>query len=136
MASMPPRPAPNLLRSWFMIEPSSGFAPMEWQSFVGPVLIWRPGGAPSTPSTPDRPDRPIARSPSGAWPASILGRFFAGEKLSTNDVVLLNSYVSHLLDCFGDGSDDESEMRDRMTPEGYADITESFRKDSRSRLNV
>ena len=67
---------------------------------------------------------------------SILGRFFAGEKLSTDDVVLLNSYVSYLLDCFGDGSDDESEMRDRMTPEGYADITEEFRKDSRTCLNV
>ena len=85
---------------------------------------------------PRRPIGPIDRSPSSGWPACpILGRFFAGEKLSTDDVVLLNSYVSHLLDCFGDDSD-ESEMRDRMTPEGYADITESFRKDSRSRLNV
>ena len=82
-------------------------------------------------------DARSARSPLKGWPACpILGRFFAGEKLSTDDVVLLNSYVSYLLDCFGDGSDDESEMRDRMTPEGYADITEEFRKDSRTCLNV
>ena len=32
------------LATWLMIEPQSGFAPAQWQSWVGPVLIYRPGG--------------------------------------------------------------------------------------------
>jgi hypothetical protein len=27
-----------------MIDPVSGFAPASWQSYVGPVLVFRPGG--------------------------------------------------------------------------------------------
>lgn len=34
----------NHMATWLMIEPSSGFAPPEWQSYVGPVLVYRPGG--------------------------------------------------------------------------------------------
>ncbi|KAK3275625.1 hypothetical protein CYMTET_16256 [Cymbomonas tetramitiformis] len=30
--------------TWLMIEPVSGLAPPEWQSYVGPVLVFRPGG--------------------------------------------------------------------------------------------
>ena len=30
--------------TFLMIEPVSGFAPMEWQDMVGPVLVYRPGG--------------------------------------------------------------------------------------------
>jgi hypothetical protein len=30
--------------TWMKIEPCSGFAPMEWQNFVGPCLVYRPDG--------------------------------------------------------------------------------------------
>ena len=30
--------------TWLMIEPISGLAPPRWQSFVGPVIVYRPGG--------------------------------------------------------------------------------------------
>ena len=34
----------NQWATWMMIDPRSGFAPPEWQSYVGPVLVYRPGG--------------------------------------------------------------------------------------------
>mmetsp|Transcript_18677 Transcript_18677/g.63297 ORF Transcript_18677/g.63297 Transcript_18677/m.63297 type:complete len:246 (+) Transcript_18677:2-739(+) len=34
----------NQWATWFMIKRSDGFAPPEWQSFVGPVYLFRPGG--------------------------------------------------------------------------------------------
>lgn len=34
----------NQWATWLMIEPNSGFAPAEWQSGVGPVLVYRPSG--------------------------------------------------------------------------------------------
>lgn len=30
--------------TWLMIDPKSGFAPDKWQSWVGPVVVYRPGG--------------------------------------------------------------------------------------------
>ena len=38
----------NVWATWMMIDPVSGFAPLEWQSYVGPVVVWRPIGAVST----------------------------------------------------------------------------------------
>lgn len=31
-------------RAYLMIDPISGFAPYQWQTRVGPVLVYRPGG--------------------------------------------------------------------------------------------
>ena len=31
-----------------MIEPVSGFAPPQWQAYIGPVVVWRPDGAVSS----------------------------------------------------------------------------------------
>lgn len=38
----------NQWATWLMIEPKSGFAPPEWQAYVGPVVVWRPDGAVSS----------------------------------------------------------------------------------------
>ena len=35
----------NQWATYMMINPSSGFAPMQWQSHVGPVIVWRRDGA-------------------------------------------------------------------------------------------
>lgn len=34
----------NQWATFLMINPNDGFAPMDWQSYVGPVLVYRPGG--------------------------------------------------------------------------------------------
>jgi hypothetical protein len=34
----------NRFATFLMVAPVSGFAPPEWQSYVGPVHVWRPGG--------------------------------------------------------------------------------------------
>lgn len=34
----------NQRATYLMINPMSGFAPYEWQTYVGPVLVYRPGG--------------------------------------------------------------------------------------------
>mmetsp|Transcript_65972 Transcript_65972/g.136604 ORF Transcript_65972/g.136604 Transcript_65972/m.136604 type:complete len:257 (-) Transcript_65972:214-984(-) len=34
----------NQWATYMLIDPRSGFAPDEWQSFVGPVVVWRPEG--------------------------------------------------------------------------------------------
>jgi len=36
--------ADNQKATYMMIDPHNGFAPWEWQSNVGPVLVFRPGG--------------------------------------------------------------------------------------------
>lgn len=38
----------NQWATYMMIEPVSGFAPPDWQSHVGPVVVWRPDGAVSS----------------------------------------------------------------------------------------
>ena len=35
----------NQWATYFLIDPTSGFAPMAWQCAVGPVVLFRPGGA-------------------------------------------------------------------------------------------
>lgn len=35
----------NQWATYFLIDPTSGFAPIAWQSAVGPVVLFRPGGA-------------------------------------------------------------------------------------------
>uniref|UniRef100_A0A7S1YHI8 Uncharacterized protein n=1 Tax=Grammatophora oceanica TaxID=210454 RepID=A0A7S1YHI8_9STRA len=35
----------NQWATWLMIDPRSGFAPSEWQSYVGPVYVFRPSGS-------------------------------------------------------------------------------------------
>jgi hypothetical protein len=39
----------NQWTTWFMIDVESGFAPAEWQAYIGPTLLYRPGGADFTP---------------------------------------------------------------------------------------
>jgi hypothetical protein len=34
----------NRFATFLMVDPVTGFAPPEWQSYVGPVHVWRPGG--------------------------------------------------------------------------------------------
>eukprot|EP00928_Gymnodinium_smaydae_P038677 TRINITY_DN26627_c0_g1_i1.p1 TRINITY_DN26627_c0_g1~~TRINITY_DN26627_c0_g1_i1.p1 ORF type:complete len:279 (+),score=35.50 TRINITY_DN26627_c0_g1_i1:81-839(+) len=34
----------NQWATWMMIDPKTGFAPDNWQSFVGPVVVWRSDG--------------------------------------------------------------------------------------------
>lgn len=36
----------NQLVTYMMLELRSGFAPMSWQSYVGPAVVWRESGAP------------------------------------------------------------------------------------------
>ena len=31
----------NQFATYLLIDPTSGFAPARWQSFVGPVVVWR-----------------------------------------------------------------------------------------------
>ena len=38
----------NVWATWMMIDPETGFAPSEWQAYVGPVVVWRPIGAVSS----------------------------------------------------------------------------------------
>lgn len=38
----------NFWATWMMIDPVSGFAPFEWQAYVGPVVVWRPDGSVSS----------------------------------------------------------------------------------------
>jgi len=38
----------NQWATFMMIDEGTGFAPTAWQSYVGPVVVWRPGGAPVT----------------------------------------------------------------------------------------
>lgn len=35
----------NVWATWLMIDPRSGLAPPEWQSYVGPVYVYRPSGS-------------------------------------------------------------------------------------------
>ena len=35
----------NQWATYFLIDPTSGFAPARWQQQVGPVVLFRPGGA-------------------------------------------------------------------------------------------
>ena len=36
----------NQFVTYLMVDPITGFAPMEWQSFVGPAMVWRASGLP------------------------------------------------------------------------------------------
>jgi len=35
----------NVWATWLMINPNNGFAPLKWQSYVGPVYVFRPNGS-------------------------------------------------------------------------------------------
>ncbi|KAL3929776.1 MAG: hypothetical protein SGARI_004658 [Bacillariaceae sp.] len=34
----------NVMATWMMVDPNTGLAPMQWQSGVGPVYVYRPNG--------------------------------------------------------------------------------------------
>ena len=59
----------NQKATYLMIEAASGFAPPQWQSNVGPVLVYRPGGL----------------------------------NLGYHDMWAIHSFLSKLLDRYGDG---------------------------------